>query len=70
VDRCVEDVQSADWSVVVLHDVADACSARLGELLSRLDDVGVEFHQDFPDSVVLTRAGRDVSMSEAYLGDS
>jgi peptidoglycan-N-acetylglucosamine deacetylase len=68
VDHCVEDVRSADWSVVVLHDVSDACAARLGELLSRLDDLGVDFRQDFPDSVILTRAGREVSMTETYLG--
>jgi peptidoglycan/xylan/chitin deacetylase (PgdA/CDA1 family) len=69
VDRCIADVQSADWSVVVLHDVPDACSARLGELLSRLDDLGVEFRQDFPDAVILTRNGCEVSMTDAYLGE-
>ena len=69
VDRCVADVRVADWSVVVLHDVADACAVRLGELFARLDDLGVEYRQDFPDSVVLTRAGRTVSSAEPYLGD-
>lgn len=70
VDRCVGDIEAADWSVVVLHDIADACLPRLGELFSRLDDLGVEYRQDFPDPVVLTRAGREVSMSASYLADA
>jgi peptidoglycan-N-acetylglucosamine deacetylase len=49
--------------------VVDACAARLGELFARLDDLGVDYRQDFPDSVVLTRAGRQVGMTGAYLGD-
>lgn len=69
VARCVSDVRATDWSVVVLHDVANACAARLGELFVRLDDLGVEYRQDFPDSVVLTRDGRPVSRAEPYLGD-
>jgi peptidoglycan-N-acetylglucosamine deacetylase len=69
VDRCVADVKSADWSVVVLHDVPGACSARLDDLLSRLDDLGVVYHQDFPDSVILTRGGREVCRSAPFLGE-
>jgi peptidoglycan-N-acetylglucosamine deacetylase len=69
VDRCLKDVQAADWSVVVLHDVAGACLTRLRELVARLDDLGVDYRQDFPEDVILTRAGREVSMSEAYLAD-
>lgn len=70
VDRCIDDVHVADWSVVVLHDVTDACAARLDEFFTRLDEVGVEYRQDFPDSVVLTRGGREVSAAGAYLGDA
>ena len=70
VERCVDDVGTRDWSVVVLHDVAGSCLPRLPELLTRLDDIGVEYRQGFPDSVVLTRAGREVSMSQSYLIDA
>ena len=70
VERCVDDVKTRDWTVVVLHDMSDACLPRLRELLARLDDVGVEYRQDFPDNVVLTRAGREVSMSASYLTDA
>lgn len=69
VERCVADVRANDWTVVVLHDVADACLARLPELLARLDDLGIVYRQAIPNDVVLTRAGREVSMSEAYLAD-
>ena len=70
VDRCVAQVQGADWTVVVLHDVAGACLTRLAELFARLDDLGVDYRQDFPDNVVLTRAGREVTMSATYLTDA
>jgi peptidoglycan/xylan/chitin deacetylase (PgdA/CDA1 family) len=69
VDRCVADVQTRDWSVVVLHDVANSCLPRLPELLDRLDDLGIEHRQDFPDQVVLTRAGLPVSLSDAVVAD-
>jgi peptidoglycan-N-acetylglucosamine deacetylase len=67
-ERGIEDVAAADWSVVVLHDVANASARKLGEFIARLDDLGVEYRQDFPESVILTRAGRQVSMSDALLG--
>jgi peptidoglycan/xylan/chitin deacetylase (PgdA/CDA1 family) len=69
VDRCLAQVQAQDWSVVVLHDIANACLPRLPELLSRLRDIGVVFEQDFPDSVVLTQGGRIVSLDPAHVID-
>jgi peptidoglycan/xylan/chitin deacetylase (PgdA/CDA1 family) len=70
VARAVADVEAADWTVMVLHDIDNGCLPRLDELISRLDALGVEFRQDFPDSVVLTRAGREVSMSPSYLASA
>jgi peptidoglycan-N-acetylglucosamine deacetylase len=58
-----------DWSVVVLHDIVAGCAGRLGELLRRLDDLGVTFEQDFPDSVTITRAGRVVGDAERYMAE-
>ena len=57
VDRCVSDVAGRDWTVVVLHDVENAALPGLPEFLDRLDSMGVEFRQDFPDEVVMTRRG-------------
>ncbi|HEX3376090.1 MAG TPA: polysaccharide deacetylase family protein [Candidatus Acidoferrales bacterium] len=65
VDRCVEEIAARDWSVVVLHDIENAALPRLPEFLDRMQDVGVEFRQDFPDDVIFMRRGemliRDVS---------
>lgn len=57
VDRGVEDIAARDWTVVVLHDVKNAAWPRLPEFLDRLDKMGIEFRQDFPDDVVVTRRG-------------
>jgi len=61
VDRCVADIAARDWTVVVLHDVKNACVPRLPEFLDRLDSLNVEFRQDFPEDVVITRRGEVVS---------
>jgi peptidoglycan-N-acetylglucosamine deacetylase len=61
VDRCVEEVTGRDWTVVALHDVENAALPRLPELLDRLDALGLEFRQDFPEDVVMTRRGELVS---------
>jgi peptidoglycan/xylan/chitin deacetylase (PgdA/CDA1 family) len=61
VDRCMSDMGSRDWTVVVIHDVQNAALPRLPEFLDRLDLLGVEFRQDFPDDVVITRRGELVS---------
>jgi len=57
VERCVTEVAARDWTVVAIHDVENAALPRLAEFLDRLDSLGVEFRQDFPDDVVITRRG-------------
>ena len=69
VERCLALVSKQAWSVVTLHDIEGGCLARLGELLRRLDDLGVSYQQDLPDAVTLTRAGRIVSLPRAYIAD-
>jgi len=61
VEKGIPDVAASDWTVVVLHDVMDACLPRLPEFLSRLESLHVEFRQDFPDDIVVTRRGEIVS---------
>jgi peptidoglycan/xylan/chitin deacetylase (PgdA/CDA1 family) len=61
VDRCLSEVAGRDWTVVVLHDVENAAMARLSEFLDRLESLGIEFRQDFPDDVVISRRGELVS---------
>jgi peptidoglycan/xylan/chitin deacetylase (PgdA/CDA1 family) len=61
VERGVSEIAERDWTVVALHDVENAALPRLPEFLDRLDSVGVEFRQDFPDDVVITRRGKLIS---------
>ena len=61
VDRCIPDIAEREWAVVVIHDVENAALPRLPEFLDRLDSLGIEFRQDFPDDVVITRRGELVS---------
>jgi hypothetical protein len=42
---------------------------RLPELLQRLNDLGVIYEQDFPESVILTREGSIVNLSPDYVSD-
>jgi peptidoglycan/xylan/chitin deacetylase (PgdA/CDA1 family) len=71
VDRCLSEVAARDWTVVAIHDVENAALPRLLEFLDRLDSLGVEFHQDFPEDVVITRRGELVSSlaSQIWEGD-
>jgi peptidoglycan-N-acetylglucosamine deacetylase len=69
VDRCIEQVASQEWSVVVLHDIQDGCLPRLPELLRRLGDMGVVFEQDYPEGITLTRSGQIASMLPSYIAD-
>ncbi len=61
VARCMQEVAGRDWTVVVLHDVENAALQRLPEFLDGLETLGVEFRQDFPEDVVITRRGELVS---------
>jgi peptidoglycan-N-acetylglucosamine deacetylase len=61
VGRCVSEVAARDWAVVAIHDVENAALPRLPEFLDRLDSLGVEFRQDFPEDVVIMRHGELVS---------
>jgi peptidoglycan/xylan/chitin deacetylase (PgdA/CDA1 family) len=61
VEKAVADVAARDWTVVVLHDVENASLPRLPEFLDRLNSLHVEFRQDFPDDIVVTKRGALVS---------
>src|SRR5580704_129377 len=61
VERWLSENAVRDWTVVVIHDVENASLPRLPEFLDRLDSLGVEFRQDFPEDVVITRHGELVS---------
>ena len=58
VDRAAADVSKQAWTVVVLHDIAGACVARLPEFLDVLSSRGAQIVQDYPESCLPIRAGR------------
>jgi peptidoglycan-N-acetylglucosamine deacetylase len=62
-------VGDLDWPVVVLHDIENACLARLPDFVARLQDRGFDLRQGFPESVVVTRKGRFVTLSGALVAD-
>jgi peptidoglycan/xylan/chitin deacetylase (PgdA/CDA1 family) len=69
VDLGLAQAQAQEWPTIVLHDIDDACLARLPEFIDRLAGLGVEWRQEFPDSVVMTRGGKIVSLSSSYIAD-
>jgi peptidoglycan/xylan/chitin deacetylase (PgdA/CDA1 family) len=69
VETCIAQVLEHEWSVVVLHDIESGCLPHLPELLQRLNDLGVVFEQDFPESAILTRAGQTVNLSPGYVSE-
>ena len=67
VDRCLSDVAAQNWTVVAIHDVENSALPRLPEFLDRLDSLGIELRQEFPDDVVMTRRGELVSPLAAQI---
>ena len=61
VDRCVAEIAAREWTTVVLHDVENACLPRLVEFLDRVELLGVEFKQEFPEDVLILRRGEVLS---------
>jgi hypothetical protein len=60
-------VATRDWTTVVLHDVENAVLPRLPEFLDRLQSLGVEFRQEFPEDVVAMRHGVPVAPLAAQI---
>jgi peptidoglycan-N-acetylglucosamine deacetylase len=58
VDRCVADVVTRPWSLVVIHDLPTGAMHQLPVLLDRLDSLGIEVAQSFPSECVPIRFGK------------
>ena len=59
VETALRQVAARDWTLLVLHDVANAAADRLSEFL---DHVDATVRQDFPPACVPIRAGEVVSV--------
>jgi peptidoglycan-N-acetylglucosamine deacetylase len=55
VETALHQVAQRDWTLLVLHDVANAAADRLSEFLDRVE---ATVRQDFPPACVPIRAGR------------
>ena len=56
-EAALADIEREPWTVVVVHDVADAALERLDDFLARCADRGVALTLDLPDSCTPIRAG-------------
>jgi hypothetical protein len=61
VDLALGEVELHPWSVVVLHDVADAALPRLSEFLTRLGECDPTWSREFPDECTPIRGGAATS---------
>jgi peptidoglycan-N-acetylglucosamine deacetylase len=57
VQRCLAEISTKPWSLVVIHDLPTGAMRYLPTFLDRLDALGAEIVQDFPDSCVPMRSG-------------
>lgn len=58
IGRCLDDIATRDWSVVVLHDWPTGAMEHLPELLSELARAGVEIVQELEPGCVPIREGK------------
>jgi peptidoglycan/xylan/chitin deacetylase (PgdA/CDA1 family) len=57
VDRCLADIEDQEWTVVVAHDRPNGGMPYLPMLLDRIEAMGAEFVQEFPEACVPIRRG-------------
>ncbi|WP_433722394.1 polysaccharide deacetylase family protein [Nocardia sp. CA-129566] len=61
VQRCLTDIASQQWSLVVLHDLPTGAMRHLPRFLDRLDALDADIIQEFPESCVPIRRGHPYS---------
>ncbi len=65
VQRCLDDIDRQDWSVVVIHDLPTGAMRHLPMFLDTLANRGVEIVQDIPESYTPIRNGTLLAGLEA-----
>lgn len=56
--RCVDDVLTRDWSLVVIHDLPTGAMHYLPSLLDRFAELNIDVVQNFPPDCVPIRRGK------------
>ncbi len=59
-DNALNDAARDDWTLMVLHDLPDACIGKLDDFLKALSDAGHDIVQEFPPSCVPISCGEYV----------
>lgn len=57
VERALEDIQTRNWTVIVLHDLPTGAMDRLGDFIAGAKSLGATFTQAFPEDCVATWRG-------------
>ena len=70
VARALEDCQTRDWSLVVLHDQATGAMKHLDRFLTALRGQGAELTQDYPPECVPIREGKIVRPLDPYVAEA
>jgi len=66
-ERALADCRSRQWTLIVLHDLPNGAMAHLDEFITRLENEGVEFVQEFPPDCVPLVDGQVVLPLEPYV---
>jgi peptidoglycan-N-acetylglucosamine deacetylase len=66
-ERALADCRSRPWTLVVLHDLPNGAMAHLEEFITRLENEGFEFTQEFPPDCVPILDGQVVLPLEPYV---
>ena len=67
VERALEQCAAQDWTLLVLHDLANGAMAHLPKFIARLRGRGAAFAQDFPPECVPIRRGAAVAKLQPYV---
>lgn len=65
--RAIEGVPQRDWTLLVLHDIANGAITHLDEFFARMDDMGVEFVREFPPDCLPIVDGQTTPLLGQYL---
>jgi peptidoglycan-N-acetylglucosamine deacetylase len=66
-ERALADCRSRSWSLVVLHDLPTGAMLHLDEFVTRLENDGFDFSQEFPPDCVPILEGKVVLPLEPYV---
>ena len=66
-ERALADCRSRPWTLVVLHDLPNGAMLHLDEFITRLENEGFDFTQEFPSDCVPIDDGKVVLPLEPYV---